>query len=65
MMMNSLLDDYLTRTELAAELGVCERTVIRWCDLGDGPPMVKIGRKPLFHRPAVKTWLASREQVAA
>ncbi len=58
----NLLDDYLSRTGLAAALGVCERTVIRWCDLGEGPPVTMIGRTPMFRREAVKAWLASREQ---
>jgi predicted DNA-binding transcriptional regulator AlpA len=64
-MNHSILDQYLTRTQLAAELGVCERTFIRWCVLGQGPAMTKIGRKPMFHRAAVEAWLAARQQRAA
>jgi hypothetical protein len=59
--MSTLLNDYVSRTELAAELGVCERTLIRWTDLGDAPPVSRIGRRPMYRRTAVKEWLARRE----
>jgi predicted DNA-binding transcriptional regulator AlpA len=58
-----LLTDYISRTELAAELGICERTLIRWTDLGQAPPVTKLGRRPMFRRVAVAEWLARREQV--
>lgn len=57
----NLLVDYMTRPELAVHLGVCERTLIRWCDRGEGPPMTKLGQRPLFRRQSVEAWLAARE----
>jgi hypothetical protein len=59
--MSPILDDYLTRTELAAELGICERTLCRWRDLGQGPAITTIGKRPLYRRAAVAAWLAARE----
>jgi hypothetical protein len=60
-----LLDDFLSRPELAAELRVTERTVIRWCDRGEGPPITKLGRRPVFSRTAVAEWLVNRQGRAA
>ena len=51
--------------QLAEQLGVSVRTIIRWCDYGDGPPVTAIGRKRLFYRPAVAAWLAKHQRAAA
>lgn len=56
--MSAVLDDFFTRTALAAELGVCERTLIRWKDCGSGPPITKVGARPLYRKAAVAAWLA-------
>jgi hypothetical protein len=57
-----ILDGYLTPQQLAAELGVSERTVARWHAARQGPPRVMIGRKPYYKRTSVtERWLASRE----
>jgi hypothetical protein len=61
--MSAILDDFFTRTALTAELGVCERTLIRWKDCGSGPPITKVGARPLYRKAAVAAWLAVREQV--
>ena len=63
--MSEILADYLTRADLAKQLGIHERTLIRWHDLGEGPPVTKIGRTTLYHRPAIAAWLASRQKAAA
>jgi predicted DNA-binding transcriptional regulator AlpA len=63
--MATVLSDYLNRAQLAAELGICMRTLIRWEAQGDAPPITKLGRRPYFRRAAVDQWLASRERVAA
>jgi excisionase family DNA binding protein len=57
----ALLADYLTVVELAAELGVTVRTVRNWEAEGAAPPRVKLGRRVLYHRPAVLAWLAARQ----
>jgi excisionase family DNA binding protein len=60
-----LLDDYLTVDQLAAELGVATITVKRWAALKQGPPATKIGRRVLYRRSSVQTWLARQEQKQA
>ncbi len=60
-----LLSDYIEKDEAAAELNVCGRTLDRWHQLKEGPPRVTIGRRILYRRSSVATWLASREQPAA
>lgn len=60
-----VLDDYLSRRELAEELGVAERTVYRWHLAGEGPPITKLGMRVLYRRSAVTAWLEARERRAA
>jgi hypothetical protein len=60
-----LLADYLTDTELAAELNVSVRTIWRWRELRLGPPTTYVGKTPYARRQAVKEWLAEREQKQA
>ena len=61
-MTDTLLTDYLTPTELAAELGVCARTIERWHRLREAPPRTKVGKRVLYRREAVAEWLSAREQ---
>ena len=60
--MPTILEDYMTTTECAAELGVDKRTLERWHRLREAPPRTKIGKKVLYRREAVADWLRSREQ---
>jgi hypothetical protein len=57
-----LLSEFLTKEELAAELGVNPRTLDRWAVLGIGPPRTRIGRKILHRRTSVQKWIVAREQ---
>lgn len=57
------LDEYLTAKEIACLLRVSVRTFWRWEQLGMVPGRTAIGRKALFRRSSVETWLRSREQV--
>jgi predicted DNA-binding transcriptional regulator AlpA len=59
-----LLSDYLNKDQAAAQLGVCERTLDRWHTLKEGPPRVTMGRRILYRRSSIASWLASREQPA-
>ena len=59
---NSILAGYLTPEQLAAELGVCERTLTRWHVARVGPPRLTIGRRLLYRRIAVEEWLRRREK---
>jgi hypothetical protein len=59
-----LLADFLTQKEAAAELRVCERTLDRWRWLDEGPPITKLGRRTLYRRSSLKTWLRTQERRA-
>ena len=58
---NSILSEYLTKAELAAQLNRSIRSVDRWTLTGEGPPCVRIGRRSLYRRAAVIEWLRSLE----
>ena len=59
-----LLDGWMNRAELAAELGVCVDTLMRWERRRYGPKCVKAGRKALYKRSTVLTWLDAQENEA-
>ena len=52
--------DLMTEAELAAELGVCRRTVTRWRVTRSGPPHVRLGRAIRYRAADVERWLAAR-----
>ena len=58
---DTLLADFLTQDEAAAELKICERTLDRWRRLGEGPPITKLGRRVLYRRSSLQAWLRTRE----
>ncbi len=60
----SLLDGWMSRAELAAELGVCVDTLMRWERRRYGPQCVKAGRKALYKRSTVLAWLDEQESAA-
>lgn len=60
--MSNLLSEYLTRDQLAAELRVTPRTIIRWQAAADGLPHVQIGGRVLYRVASVKAWLESKER---
>ena len=59
---DAILSDFLTKRELAAELGREMRTLDRWDALGVGPPRTHVGRKVLYRRASVQKWLAAQEE---
>ena len=59
-----LLADFLTQEEAAAELRVCEQTLHRWRRLDEGPPITKLGRRTLYRRSSLQTWLRAQERRA-
>ena len=62
----SVLGDYISRDELARELGRHPRTLKRWAVERTGPPYVNIGRTVLYKRQSILAWLdAQAEQGAA
>jgi predicted DNA-binding transcriptional regulator AlpA len=57
----NLLADFLEQEEAAAELKVCRRTLDRWRRLGEGPPIIKLGRRVLYSRSSLLAWIAAQE----
>ena len=57
----SILAEFMTMEELAAELGRNKRTLDRWDALGIGPPRTRMGRTVLYRRTSVQKWLVAQE----
>lgn len=57
---SALLEDYVSKDQIAREFGVSERTIDRWVQTRLLPPPVKLGRLRLFHVPTIKRRLAAR-----
>ena len=57
-----ILSEFLTKEELAEELGRNVRTLDRWDTLRIGPPRTVIGRKVLYRRASVQKWLCAQER---
>ncbi len=57
-----LLGGWLTRAQVATEIGVSVDTLQRWETRRIGPPCVRIGRKVLYRAEAFREWLISRER---
>jgi ribosome-binding protein aMBF1 (putative translation factor) len=62
MAMSEIMAGFLSRTELAEELGKSERTLERWEAQRSGPPITRIGHTPFYKIESVREWLRSREQ---
>lgn len=56
-----LLGEYMDRHELARQLGVSLDTLSKWSTQRIGPPRVRLGRRILYRREAVREWLRLRE----
>ena len=59
----NLLADWISREQLAGELGLTPDTLARWQARRVGPPCTRIGRKALYRRAAVHDWIRAQEQV--
>ena len=57
-----ILEEFLTKEELASELQRNPRTLDRWNVLRIGPPRTLVGRAILYRRASVQKWLAAQEQ---
>lgn len=60
----AFMSDWLSREELAEELGIAPGTLAKWATERKGPPLVKVGRRVFYRRAAVRKWLAARERKA-
>ena len=58
----NLLADWISREQLAGELGVANDTLARWEARRFGPPCTRIGRKVLYRRASVQSWISAQEQ---
>ena len=54
-------DPLLTDQEAAADLGICERTLRRWDELGTAPALIRVGRKRYRRRSTIRQWLIAQE----
>ena len=60
--MSSLLVKYSKRKALAEEIGVTERTLMRWENRPNGLPSLKVGNLVLYDRKSVLSWIASHQR---
>ena len=60
----TLLVGWISRLDLAVELGLSIDTLRRWKDQRTGPPSVRAGHKVYYRRAAVEEWLEEQEQAA-
>lgn len=56
-----LLGGWISRLDLALELGLTVETLRRWEARRTGPPCVRAGRKVYYRRTAVQDWLQGQE----
>ena len=60
----TMLVGWISRLDLALELGLSVDTLRRWEAMRTGPPCVRAGRKVYYRRAAVEEWLEEQEQAA-
>ena len=58
----TLLIGWISRLDLAVELGLSIDTLRRWEAMRIGPVSVRAGRKFYYRRAAVEEWLEEQEQ---
>lgn len=58
---DSLLDDWLSRADLAKELGVSVDTLSRWESRQTGPICIRLGRRVYYRKNVVREWLRAQE----
>lgn len=56
--MKRLLRGTMSERELAEQLGLSTRTLLRWRLQGVGPPFVRLGRSVRYSGAAVREWMA-------
>jgi predicted DNA-binding transcriptional regulator AlpA len=58
---DSLLDNWLSRADLAKELGVSVDTLGRWESRRTGPICIRLGRRVYYRKSVVREWLCAQE----
>ena len=61
MEVNILTDDALTVSQLAALVGVCRHTIVRWMD-EEGLPFVRVGKRRMTTKQAFEEWTRRNSQ---
>jgi len=61
----SVLDGYITETDLARQLKRSVRTLQRLAARQSGPPRIKIGRLVFYRIDSVRAWLVQQERKPA
>jgi excisionase family DNA binding protein len=56
-----VLDEWITRDDLAKQLTLTTDTLARWATQGTGPARIKVGRRVFYRKSAVEKWLKSQE----
>lgn len=59
---SGLLEDWISRHDLAISLGISEDTLWRWDMRRTGPQSIKLGRKVYYRRSTVRSWLEAQER---
>jgi hypothetical protein len=62
---DGVLANYLSRDQLADELGVTTRTISRWRWNRKGPPAHRIAGRVMFKRADVVVWLEQQREECA
>lgn len=58
----SLLSDFWTLEELAAQLNISTRTAARWHSLRIGPPRTTLGKMVLYNKETTRAWLVAQAE---
>ena len=56
-----MLDEWISRDDLAEQLALTTDTLARWATDGTGPPRIKVGRRVFYRESSVEKWLRGRE----
>lgn len=59
-------DELVRAATLAAEIGVCERTLAYWRAKGIGPDWIRLGERVVaYPRSSIREWLAAQHRRSA
>ena len=59
----TMMSGWISRPDLAQQLGVTEDTLRRWNAARSGPPCIRAGRKIYYRRSGVQDWLDDLERL--
>lgn len=57
-----VLTGWMTRKDLADELGLAVDTLAKWATAGTGPAFIRIGARTYYRRASVSAWLEQLEE---